>query len=106
MLYFTEPDEAVMAALELAESVPASGLPPPHTGIDSGSVIFQDGDYFGRTVHTASRIAAHAGPGQILVSDSVVRSSKNPAIRFAGAGLVELKGLPHPIRLHEASRDT
>ncbi len=106
MLYFTEPDGAVISALELADSVPATGLPPPHTGIDSGPVILQDGDYFGRTVNTAARIASHAGPGQILVSDSVVRSSQNPSIRFVDVGLVELKGLPHPIRLHRVSRDT
>ena len=31
--------------------------------IDAGPVIVQDGDYFGRTVNTAARIAAHAGPG-------------------------------------------
>jgi adenylate cyclase len=106
MLYFTEPDRAVVSALELADSVPAASLPPPHTGIDAGPVIFQDGDYFGRTVNTAARIASHAGPGQILVSDSVVRSSQDPAIRFVDVGPVELKGLPHPIRLHRASRDT
>lgn len=106
MLYFSEPDGAVISALELAESVPAASLPLPHTGIDAGPVIFQDGDYFGRTVNTAARIASHAGPGQILVSDNVVRSSQNPAIRFADIGLVELKGLPHPIRLHRVSRDT
>ena len=105
MLYFTEPDEAVISALALADSVPAAGLPPAHTGIDAGPVIFQDGDYFGRTVNTAARIAAHAGPGQVLVSDSVVRSTRNPAIRFADVGLVELKGLPRPISLHQAGRD-
>ncbi|HEX2421879.1 MAG TPA: adenylate cyclase regulatory domain-containing protein [Actinomycetota bacterium] len=104
MLYFAEPDGAVISALELAERVPAAGLPPPHTGIDAGPVIFQDGDYFGRTVNTAARIASHGGPGQVLVSDSVVRLSQNPAIRFVDIGLVELKGLPHPIRLHRASR--
>jgi adenylate cyclase len=105
MLYFTEPDGAVISALELADSVPAAGLPPPHTGIDSGPVILQDGDYFGRTVNTAARIASHAGPGQILVSDSVVRSSQNPSIRFVDVGLAQLKGLPHPIRLHRVRRD-
>jgi adenylate cyclase len=106
MLYFTEPDGAVISALELADSVPAAALPQPHTGIDAGPVIFQDGDYFGRTVNTAARIASHAGPGQILVSDSVARSSQDPTIRFVDVGLVELKGLPRPIRLHRASRDT
>src|SRR5207248_6524920 len=106
MLYFSEPGEAVLSALELAERAPAAGLPQTHTGIDAGPVILQDGDYFGRTVNTAARIAAHAGPGQVLVSDSVVRASQNPVIRFVDVGLVPLEGLPHPIRLHRAERNT
>ena len=104
MLYFPEPAAAVLSALELADGVPAAGLPPAHTGIDAGPVILQDGDYFGRTVNTAARIAAHAGSGQVLVSDGVVRSAHHQAIRFVDIGLVELEGLPHPVRLHEASR--
>jgi len=106
MIYFADPDGAVISALELADIVPAAGLPPAHTGIDAGPVIFQDGDYFGRTVNTASRIASHAGPGQVLVSDSVVRSTQNPTLRFVDVGLIEFKGLPHPIPLHRARRDT
>ncbi len=106
MLYFPHPDGAVISALDLADRVPAAGLPPTHTGIDAGPVVLQDGDYFGRTVNTAARIASHAGPGQVLVSDSVVRSTRDPTIRFADVGLVELRGLSHPISLHRASRDT
>ena len=68
MLYFARPDGAVISALELADSVPAARLPPPHTGIDSGPVIFQDGDYFGRSVNVAARIAAYAAAGQVLVA--------------------------------------
>jgi adenylate cyclase len=104
MLYFPECDGAVISTLELADGVPAAGLPPAHTGIDAGPVILQDGDYFGRTVNTAARIASHAEPGEVLVSDDVVRSTRNPALRFTDLGLVALKGLPHPIRLHRASR--
>jgi adenylate cyclase len=104
MLYFPEPDAAVNSALELAESVPATGLPPTHAGIDAGPVILQDGDYFGRTVNTAARIAAHAGPGQVLVTDGVVRSTQDPSITFVDVGPVALKGLPDPIRLHRATR--
>jgi class 3 adenylate cyclase len=104
MLHFTEPGNAVISALGLAESVPAAGLPQAHTGIDAGPVIFQDGDYFGRTVNTAARIASHAGPGQVLVSENVVRSTQLPTIRFDALGLVELQGLARPIPLHRASR--
>jgi adenylate cyclase len=104
MLFFPEPEAGVISALELADGVPAAGLPPSHAGIDAGPVIFQDGDYFGRTVNTAARIASHAGPGQVLVSEAVVRSTQNRAIRFVDVGLVELKGVPQPIRLHRAIR--
>jgi adenylate cyclase len=104
MLYFTAPESAVISALELADSVPAAGLPLAHTGIDAGPVIVQDGDYFGRTVNTAARIASHAGPGQVLVSDSVVQATKNPKILFDALGLVELRGLPRPLPLHRARR--
>ncbi len=103
MLYFPDSDAAVVSALELADSVPAAGLPAAHTGIDAGPVIFQDGDYFGRTVNTAARIAYHAGPGQVLVSDAVVLTTKNPAIRFVDVGSVQLKGLPDGVPLHRAS---
>jgi class 3 adenylate cyclase len=104
MLYFPDPQAAVLSALDLSDGVPAAGLPPAHTGIDAGPVILQDGDYFGRTVNTAARIASHAGPGQVLVTDAVVRASRDPAIRFDDAGLVELEGLSHPVHLHRAER--
>jgi adenylate cyclase len=103
MIYFSQPDEAVLSALELVEAAPATGLPPVHAGIDAGPVVLQDGDYFGRTVNTAARIAAHAVPGEVLVSDDVARRSRDPALRFEDVGPVDLKGLPEPIRLHRVS---
>ena len=102
MLHFAESDAAVVSALELTESVPAAGLPAAHTGIDTGPVVFQDGDYFGRTVNTAARIASRAGPGEVLVSDAVARSATKAGVRFVDVGPVELKGLPRPIRLLRA----
>ena len=64
-------------ALDLARerllTAPAlAGLPPARVGLHAVPVVFQDGDYFGRTVNLAARIAGHAGPGQVLVSDQVV----------------------------------
>src|SRR4029450_4471310 len=51
--------EAVRAALELVGEVPEAGLPPAHVGVAAGPVVIQGGDYFGRTVNLAARIAAH-----------------------------------------------
>ena len=92
------------SALEIVDGASSAGLPPTHGGIDAGPVIFQDGDYFGRTVNTAARIAAYAGPGQVLVSDNVVESSTDPTVGFVDVGPVELKGVSRPIRLHQANR--
>jgi adenylate cyclase len=103
MLYFPDPEQAVRSALELSERVPAAGLPEAHTGIDAGPVVFQDGDYFGRTVNTAARIASHAAAGQVLVSGDVVRAARDDSITYSDAGDVRLRGLVEPIRLYRAS---
>jgi len=55
-------------------------------------------------VNTAARIAAHAGAGQILVSDSVVRAAAIDGVRFVEVGEVELKGISQPVLLHEVIR--
>jgi class 3 adenylate cyclase len=60
MLYFDRVHGAVSATLEIVEAVADSGLPQAHAGIAMGPVVFQGGDYFGRTVHGTS--AAGSGP--------------------------------------------
>jgi class 3 adenylate cyclase len=40
-------------------------------------VVFQEGDYFGRTVNIAARIADYARPGKVLGSQEVVMSGGN-----------------------------
>ena len=73
-------------------------------GIDSGPVIFQDGDYFGRTVNIAARIAAYANAGETLVSEEVVQAVTDASMRFTDVGVVELKWLSQPRRLHRVHR--
>ena len=50
---------------------PAAG----QVGLHSGPVVFQHGDYFGRTVNIAARIGDYARPGR---SSSATRSSPTP----------------------------
>ncbi|HEX2266990.1 MAG TPA: adenylate/guanylate cyclase domain-containing protein, partial [Actinomycetota bacterium] len=104
MFYFKQPGAAVEAALQMVATSPQAGLPPSHAGVAAGPVIFQDGDYFGRTVNMASRIAARADPGQVLVSEEVVEAVEGDGIRFEEFGPVELKGLLKPISLFRARR--
>ena len=102
MFFFRAPADAVLAALEMVEVVVRQGLPPAHVGIHAGPVVVQDGDYFGRTVNLASRIADYARPGEVLVSQEVVDAAATAPVPFTGIGPVELKGVRGALRLHAA----
>jgi adenylate cyclase len=103
MFYFREPAAAVLAALQMTEVVGRHGLPPAHVGIHAGPVIFQEGDYFGRTVNLASRIAEYAKPGEVLVSQEVVDAAGAAPVSFVEIGPVELKGVPGPAAAPEST---
>ena len=104
MFYFPDPGEGVAAALDMVEGVATQALPPARVGIDAGPVIFQEGDYYGRTVNIAARIAEYARPGEVLVSQDVVDAAEGTAVTFTGIGAVELKGVSGTLRLHSAQR--
>ena len=99
MFVFREPRAAAEAALEVAERAVAGGLPPTHTGIHCGPVVFQDGDIYGRTVNIAARLSAAAGPGEVLISDAV--AGRLPTgFDVEDLGPVEIKGLAEPLRTY------
>jgi class 3 adenylate cyclase len=104
MVHFREPAGAVLAALDMVRQLPEAGLPPAHVGVAAGPVVAQGGDYFGRTVNLAARIAARAGAGQVLVSGSVTESPPPKGVAFAEVGAVRLQGFASPVRLLEARR--
>jgi adenylate cyclase len=106
MLHFGEPGDAVTAALDLVDAIPRAGLPPARVGITSGPVVFRDGDYFGRAVNMASRITDYARPSEVLLSEAVAELGAPAGTGFEELGVVELKGIPDPIRLFRAVRAT
>lgn len=102
MFWFREPGEGVVAALEMVERTPAAGLPPAHVGLAAGPVVQQDGDCYGRTVNMAARIAAKAGPSEVLVTNDVVRAAPADGVRFEEVGATE-QGFSSPVVLHRAT---
>jgi adenylate cyclase len=102
MVHFRDPAGAVLAALRLVEELPQAGLPPAHVGVAAGPVVVQGGDYFGRTVNLAARIAARAGARQVLVSGSVAEVASPTGVTFVELGEIQLKGFAQPVRLLEA----
>src|SRR5215217_2411553 len=104
MVYFRDPTGAVLTALQMVEQLPQAGLPPAHVGVAAGPVVVQAGDYFGRTVNLAARIAAHASASRVLVSESVAESASPEGVSFVELGELRLEGIARPVRLHEACR--
>jgi adenylate cyclase len=104
MVHYREPAGAVLSALQLVAQLPEAGLPPAHVGVAAGPVVVQGGDYFGRTVNLAARIAAHASAGRVLVSERVAERVPPQGVTFVELGLVQFEGIAHPVRLLEARR--
>ncbi|HEX3215117.1 MAG TPA: adenylate/guanylate cyclase domain-containing protein [Actinomycetota bacterium] len=104
MLHFREPAAAVEASLSMVGQVPEAGLPPAHVGVAAGPVVVQGGDYFGRTVNLASRVAARAQAGQVLVTAPVAEAPSPDGVSFAEVGDLQLKGFAAPVRVLEARR--
>jgi adenylate cyclase len=102
MFYYREPGPCVIAALQMLDGIAGAGLPPAHVGIHAGPVVFQEGDYFGRTVNIAARIAAYARPGEVLVSQEVVDASSVDGVEFTSIGAADLKGVSGELRLFSA----
>jgi adenylate cyclase len=104
MFHFREPGRGVLAALEMVDGAAEADLPPAHVGLHAGPVLFQEGDYFGRTVNLAARIADYARQGEVIVSQEVVDASGSQDVSFTRIGPVELKGVTSALTLHVARR--
>jgi len=104
MFYFPNPGDGVLAALDMVEGVAAHDLPPARVGIHAGPVVFQEGDYFGRTVNIAARIAEYARPGEVLVTQEVVDAADLDGVGLTAIGPVELKGVSQPLSLLSVRR--
>ena len=103
-LQFRDPDDAVLASLEMVESTPSLGLPAAHVGVNAGPMLYDEGDYFGRTINLAARIASQAGSGQVYVGEAVVELVTGKGFRLTDVGEFELKGIARPVRVFQADR--
>jgi adenylate cyclase len=103
LLRFPDSETAIRIVAGIVGGMDAAGLPPAHAGIAAGPVIVRDGDVFGRTVNLASRMAAEAKAGQVLVEEGVVVALPRGTATFEPVGRVALRGFPEPIALWRAA---
>lgn len=71
-------------------------------GMHVGGVIERGDDFVGQTVNIASRVADLAGPGELLVTEQVVRSldANGQTAAFQPVGPTRVKGVGAPVWLH------
>jgi len=103
-LHFPDPGDAIRTSLAIVEGTAPRGLPPAHIGVNAGPLLYDEGDYFGRTVNIAARIGSRAGPGQVYVGEDMA-DVRQEGFRLAEVGRFELKGIAEPVGVFEAVRD-
>jgi class 3 adenylate cyclase len=104
--HFQDPRNAVIGSLDFVERAGRHDLPPTHIGVEAGPMTYTDGDYYGLTVILAARIAAAAGPAEVLVGPEARRLTEADDVRFEEVGPISLKGIAKPVRVHRAIRAT
>jgi class 3 adenylate cyclase len=98
---FDGPARAVRAAMAIAAAVRPLGL-EIRAGVHTGEVELVGGDVAGVAVHIGARIAAVAGPGEVLVSRTVRDLVVGSELVFADRGSHRLKGIPDEWQVYAA----
>jgi adenylate cyclase len=76
----------------------ANQRPLPRIGMHCGFALYRDGDYYGRAVNLAARVAARAAAGEVLVTRAV-REAAGANLAFTHIGEVKLKGFDEATEL-------
>jgi pimeloyl-ACP methyl ester carboxylesterase len=98
---FDGPARAVRCAQAIANGVHELGI-DVRSGLHTGECELVDGKITGIAVHTGARVAAQAGPGEVLVSSTVKDLVAGSGLEFEDRGVHELKGIPGEWRLYAA----
>lgn len=103
MVAALDPASGCRLTLALVEACCMGGM-QPRGGLAWGEVLFRGGDYYGRQVNLASRLAGEAIPGEVLVDNSVVDAvgpdrdaGQEDRLLFEPAGRRMLKGFIDPV---------
>jgi pimeloyl-ACP methyl ester carboxylesterase len=90
---FDGPARAVACAVSIRDAAKALGL-QIRFGLHTGELELVGSDIRGIAVHTGARVAAKAGPGEVLASSTVRDLVAGSGLEFEDRGAHELKGVP------------
>jgi adenylate cyclase len=97
---------ALRLALDLFTEVsPGRRMPPIHAGLHTGPAVGRLGDWWGATVNIAARVAAAAGPGQVLLTEATrAAAGEMDSIHLRELGPLRLRNITLPVKIYAASR--
>nr|WP_249815739.1 MULTISPECIES: adenylate/guanylate cyclase domain-containing protein [unclassified Bradyrhizobium] len=101
---FDGPARAIRCAAAISEGVRSLDL-QVRGGVHTGEIEVKPDDISGIAVHIAARICALAGPGEVLVSNTVRDLVAGANLRFGDHGYHALKGLDEAVHLFRAETE-
>jgi class 3 adenylate cyclase len=98
---FDGPARAIRCACAIRQGMNGHAL-ELRFGLHTGECEIVDGKVAGIAVHTGARVAAHAGPGEVLVSSTVKDLVAGSGLEFRDRGMHTLEGIPGEWHLYAA----
>jgi adenylate cyclase len=96
-------EAAVSLATRILALTESDGFPLARVGLDTGPAVERNGDWFGSTVNTASRVTSIAGAGELLMTERTRRAvAGTTRIELSARGRRRLKGLPEHVLFGKA----
>src|SRR5262249_29784779 len=96
---FDGPGRAIRCAWAIRDAVRPLGI-EIRAGLHAGEIELSGEDVIGIAVHIGARVAALAGPGEVLVSSTVKELVAGSGLAFEDAGEHEMKGVPERWRIY------
>jgi adenylate cyclase len=103
MLVSPDADALVGRALQLVAATTVQGLPALRIGVAYGPALSRYGDWYGRYVNLASRIASAAQPESVVATEEVRQQA--PGYRWEEAPAGHFKGIAYEVPLFRADPD-
>jgi adenylate cyclase len=106
MATFEDPGEALEAACSASrelEDVEVSGHNPRlRAGLHVGRPRRLGGDFYGVDVNIAARVAAAAGPGEVLISEAARERLDDESVKLRRKWRFQAKGAPKELKVFTA----
>ena len=104
MLRVPDPADAIRLGLTITHDLlRGHEAPAVRVGLNHGSAVERDGDYFGSTINVAARVSALAGGGEVLVTGHTAALAPDlEGVVYESRGRQALRNVSEPVEIFAA----